>query len=149
MAGHVRSVATGKARRTASGRIRKVREHLPPGEAEQAKRRKQHLGARTVATDQINRAGDLLRKLDIARQYVRSAAAKYTAAPDEINAAVEALLALGDRIYANGVPLSPGAKRTRRANAARHRQQRQQTALLIQEGRASIRRQQNDAQRTS
>lgn len=148
MAGHVRSVDTGKARRTAGGKSRKVREHLPPGEVEAAKRRKQHLGARTVATDRINRARDAQAQLDIAREYVRSAAAKYTA-DEEITAAVQALLAAGDRIFQTGQPLSPAGKRARREAADRHRVKRQQDALLLREGRASIRRQQADARRVS
>lgn len=144
MAGHVRSADTGKARRTAAGRPRKIREHLPAGEVEAAKRRKRHLGARTLAADRIDRARDPLRQLDIAREYVRSAAAKYTA-DHEITAAVEALLAAGDRIFTTGVPLSAAAKRARRERAARHRWQREQTELLVREGRAAIRRQHNNA----
>lgn len=149
MAGHVRTVGTGKARRAGGGKPRKIRQHLPAGEVELARRRKQHLGARTVAADRIGRTRDPLRQLDIAREYVRSAAAKYTADPAVVDAAVNALLAAGDHIFTAGAPLPASAKRTRREAAARHRQQRQQDALLAREGAAAIRRQRTDARRAS
>jgi hypothetical protein len=148
VAGHTRTVPNGKGRRTSGGKTRKVREHLPPDEVASARRRKQFLGARSVAADRIARTSDPLRQLDIAREYVRSAAAKYTDAA-AVAAAVEALLAVGDRIYATGTPLSAAAKRTRRATADRHRQERHRTAVLVREGRAAVRRQQNEAHRNA
>lgn len=148
MAGHVRSIDTGKARRTASGKTRKIRQHLPPGEVEKAKRRKQHLGARTVINARLAATSDPLRRLDIAREYVRSAAAKYQVS-GELAAAVDALIAAGDRIFITGEPLSPSAKRTRRAAAEQHRAKRKRTALLVREGRAAVRRQQNDTRHSA
>lgn len=147
MAGHARTVDTGKARRAPSGKVRKVRRHVPPGEAETAKRQKQHRGARTVALNRISRTTDPLRQLDIAREYVRSAAAKYQ--PDgQVTTAVQALLAAGDRIYQSGQPLSAAAKRTRRERAQRHQTKRRETAVLVREGQTAVRRQRNDARRT-
>lgn len=143
MAGHARTVDTGKARRTPTGKARKIREHLPPGEAETAKRRKQHRGARTITLDRINRTTDALRQLDIAREYVRSAAAKYEPG-GEITAAIEALLGVGDRIYQVGSPLSESARRTRRTVSERHRAKRATTAVLVREGTAAVRRQHNE-----
>ncbi len=144
MAGHGRTIETGKARRTARGRSRRIRQHIPDGEAEQAKRRKQHSGARANAVNRINRTTDPLRKLDIAREYLRSAAAKYQ--PDsEITDAVQALLAAGDRIYQHAEPLSPAAKRTRRVRAERSQTVRANNAALIREGKAAVRQQQNNA----
>lgn len=147
MAGHTRTVATGKARKTASGLPRKIREHLPPEQIAATKRRKQHTGARTVAADRIARTSDPLRQLDIAREYLRSAAAKYVADADIVQTAVNALLAAGDRVFASGAPLTPGARQARRARATRHRDQRKNTALLVREGTAAIRRQHADAQK--
>lgn len=149
MAGHVRTVDTGRARRTASGRTRRVREHLPPGEVEAARRCKQHLGARTAAANKINRANDLLKRLDIAREYLRSAAAKYEIDTAAVEAAVEALLAAGDRTYQHGAPLTASAKRRRREEALKHRAKRQQTAVLVREGLKAVRSQQAEARRVS
>ena len=146
MAGHTRTVATGKARRTTSGLPRKIREHLPPEQAAATKRRKQHKGARTVAADRIARTSDPMRQLDIAREYLRSAAAKYIADADIVQVAIDALITAGDRVFANGAPLTPAARQARRATATRHRDQRQKTALLVREGTAAIRRQHADAQ---
>lgn len=140
MAGHLRTVDTGTARRTSGKRTRKNREHLPPGQAAAHARRKQHHGARTQALDRINRTSDPLRQLDIAREYVRSAAAKYQADGHVVDA-VQALLAAGDAIYTSAAPLSESARRTRRETAARHQQQRHRNQVLIREGEAAIRRQ--------
>jgi len=101
MAGHTRTVATGQTRRSPSGKTRRVREHRPAGEAEQARRRKEYHGARSLAVDRIARAGDPLAQLSAAVGYVRSAAAKYTG-DAEVTAAVQALLEAGDRIYQHG-----------------------------------------------
>lgn len=101
MAGHVRTVDTGKTRRTTGRRTRRVREHLPPGEAESARRRKEHAGARALAMDRINRESDPLAQLSHAVSYVRSAAAKYRSDAD-VSAAVQMLAEIGDRIYSNG-----------------------------------------------
>lgn len=103
MAGHGRSIDTGKSRRTTSGKSRRIRQHLPPGEAEQARRRKQHDGARTVALNRIRRTSDPLRQVDIARDYLRSAAAKYRP-HGEVTGVIEALLAAGDQIYRHAEP---------------------------------------------
>ncbi|GAA0645714.1 hypothetical protein GCM10010174_80920 [Kutzneria viridogrisea] len=149
MAGHLRSVDTGKARQTPSGRARRVREHLPPGQVALAKRRKQHLGARAAAADRIARTTDPLRQLDIAREYVRSAAAKYTATDAVLQVAVQALLQVGDQVFTTGTPVSASTKRTRRQSAERHRQQRQRNQLLLREGRAAVRRQQSESRTAS
>ena len=101
MAGHTRTVATGQTRRTPGGKTRRVREHRPAGEAEQARRRKEHHGSRSLATDRIAKAGDPLAQLAAAVGYVRSANAKY-AGDAEVTAAVQALLEAGDRIYQHG-----------------------------------------------
>lgn len=103
MAGHHRTVATGKARRTGSGfgRVRKVRQHLPPGEADTSRRRKLRASARAIANQRITTTRDPLVQLDAARDYVRSAAAKY-AHDAAIQQAVDALLAIGDQIYRDG-----------------------------------------------
>lgn len=103
MAGHSRTVDTGRARRTPRGKSRRVRQHLPPGEADQAHRDKHRRGARAVAEHRMRRTSDPLAQLDAAREYVRSAAAKYRPA-GHTTEAVEALLAAGDRIYQHGVP---------------------------------------------
>lgn len=145
MAGHVHTVDTGKARRTASGRRRKIRERIPTDEAETSKRSKRHEGARTITMDRISRTTDPLRRLDAAREYVRSAAAKYLVDPEMVSAAVEALLAAGDQIFTEGEPLSPSARRTRRDQAEYHRARRQRTELLVREGAAAVRRQQTEA----
>lgn len=149
MAGHSRTTATGKARRAASGKPRRVREHLPPGEAEAAKRVKAQRGAKTVALDRISRTSDPLAKLNIAREYVRSAAAKYQVDDAAVAAAIDALLAAGDRIFTTGQPVTAAQKRTRQQHTERRRQRRAETELLLREGRASIRRQQADAGRAA
>ncbi|MFC4000909.1 hypothetical protein ACFS2C_28085 [Prauserella oleivorans] len=103
MAGHHRTVATGKARRTGSGfgRVRQIREHLPPGEAATNRRRKLRAAARAIANQRINVARDPLVQLEAARDYVRSAAAKYQH-DTALQQAVDALLAIGDQIYRDG-----------------------------------------------
>lgn len=101
MAGHTRTVATGRSWRTGSGKSRRVREHLPPGEADKERRRKQHQGARTLATDRIKRERNPMAQLAHALAYVRSASAKYRADAD-VTAAVQTLLDVGDRIYTTG-----------------------------------------------
>ncbi|TDX84963.1 hypothetical protein [Amycolatopsis arida] len=148
MAGHTRTRATGTARRTSGGKTRKLREHLPSDQLDQHRRRTQRRGARSRAVDRISRTSDPLRRLDVAREYVMSAAAKYRD-PGAVAAAVEALLAAGDRIYAHGAPLTPAERRTRRERANQHRQQRQRTAVLVREGQAAIRRQRKEADRTA
>jgi hypothetical protein len=151
MAGHSRSVDTGKARRTANGKTRKVREHLPPGEAETARRDKQHRGARTVAADRIARTRDPLRQLDIAREYLRSAAAKYQPNPGDLDIAVKALLAVGDRIFQTGQPQTAAARQTRRTKAASHRKRRADLTTLTRLGEQAAReaRQNAGARRAS
>lgn len=103
MAGHTRSADTGTARRTSSGKSRRVRKHLPAGEAAAARRTKQQQGARTLTDHKIRRERDPLRQLDIARDYVRSAANKYHPG-GQVADAIAALLAAGDRIYESGTP---------------------------------------------
>lgn len=149
MAGHSRTTATGKAHRAASGKPRRVREHLPPGEAEDAKRAKAHRGAKTVALDRISRATDPLTKLNIAREYVRSAAAKYQVDEDTVTAAIDAMLAAGDRIFTAGQPVTAAQKRTRQHHSQQRRQRRTENELLLREGRAAVRRQQADADRAA
>src|SRR5699024_2199254 len=101
MAGHTRTVATGETHRSPGGRTRRVREHRPAGEAEQARRRKEHHGARSLAVARIARACDPLAQLSAAVVYVRSASAEYTGDAD-VTAAVQALLEAGERIYTQG-----------------------------------------------
>lgn len=113
MAGHTRTVDTGKTQRTGR-RTRRVREHLPPGEAAENARAKQHQGARERALDRINRTTDPLGQLDAARDYVRSAAAKYQAT-GHVTDGIEALLAVGDAIFHRAAPLSEAQRRTRRS----------------------------------
>lgn len=113
MAGHLRTTDTGTTRRTTGKRVRRNREHLPPGEAADHGRRKQHRGARSRAVDQIHRTTDPLAQVDIARDYVRSAAAKYV--PDgHLIEAIQALLAAGDGIYTHAPARSESARRHRR-----------------------------------
>lgn len=107
MAGHRRTVDTGTARRTTSGKTRRVREHRAAGESAAARRDQEQKGARALVEHRIRRTKDPLRQLDIARDYVRSAAAKYQPG-SELAGAIEALLTAGDRIYGTGV------RRTRR-----------------------------------
>lgn len=142
MAGHNRTVDTGRSARAAGGKPRKIREHLPPGQVPAAKRAKAHAGARTTAMNRISRTADPLRQLDHARDYLRSAVAKYTA-PHEIHPVVEALLAAADRIYRTGTPVTEAARRTRRDTASRHRKDRTTNQVLIREGKTAIRRQQD------
>lgn len=101
MAGHRRTVDTGTARRTASGKTRRVRQHRAAGESATARRDQEKRGARALVEHRIRRTKDPMRQLDIARDYVRSAAAKYQPG-GEISDVVDALLTAGDRIYSTG-----------------------------------------------
>jgi hypothetical protein len=143
VAGHWRTTDTGTARRTSSGHTRRVREHLPAGEALDAKRLKDYTGARKIVVDRLEKMKDPARRLDAAVQYVRSATAKYEIA--DVNAAVDALLALGDQIFAASAPLSEDIKRHRREAAARRRVEREQTQVMVREGKKAIRRQQRQS----
>lgn len=104
MAGHSRTVGTNRHAPGTSGRSRRVRRHLPPGEAAAAKRHRAHQSARSVALHHIQRTSDPLTQIDRARDYVRSAAGKYRTDQAELTSVVEALLAAGDRIYQTGEP---------------------------------------------
>lgn len=104
MAGRSRTVDTGRTRGN-----RRARQHRPAGETESAHRDRVHRGARALVNQRIDRARDPLRQLDIARDYVRSAAQKYQVR-GETAPAIEALLAAGDELYRTGSPKS----RTRR-----------------------------------
>ncbi|GAA1983283.1 hypothetical protein [Amycolatopsis minnesotensis] len=148
MAGHVRTMPGTGRQPGVTGRSRKVRVHLPPGEAEVAKRVKQRNGARTIAQHRIVSARTPQARLDAARDYVRSAAAKYRA-DDEIAVAVEALLAAGDRIFARGAPVDPGTRAARQVRAARNRERARTNQVLIREGRKSVRRQQMEARESA
>lgn len=106
MAGHTRTTGTGATVRGATGKPRRVREHLPAGDAEIARRKKAHAGARSQARSHIATAQDGLRQIEAARDYVRSAAAKYHPHPDDLQPVVQALLAAGDRIFEAGTPRS-------------------------------------------
>lgn len=104
MAGHTRTVGTGKHQRGITGRPRRVREHLAPGDAATAKRQKTHQSARSIALHHIRRASDPLVQIDRARDYVRSAARKYRFEGTDVTDVVQALLAAGDHIYTHGEP---------------------------------------------
>lgn len=111
MAGHPRTVGTSRHQRGASGRARRVREHLPAGEAAPARRRKAHASARSRALAHVHRAsGDQLVQIDRARDYLRSAAGKYSIETD-LTPVVDALIAAGDRIYQTGTPKPARAKK--------------------------------------
>ncbi|RBM18084.1 hypothetical protein DI005_20025 [Prauserella sp. PE36] len=78
-----------------------MRQHLPAGEAEQNARRKARDGAKAVAYQRIRRTSDPMQQLDAARDYVRSAAAKYSHGP-ALNRLVNAMLEIGDEIFRDG-----------------------------------------------
>lgn len=143
MAGHTRTTGTARAVTAASGRIRKVREHLPPGDGAESSdlvRRKRRNGARALVGERIARTSDPLTQVALAADYVKSAAAKYQARTGAAAAAVEALLELGDRIYAAGEPLTPGQKHHRKTVAQAHRAARTRNAQLVAEGAAAVRK---------
>lgn len=139
MAGHTRTVDTGTARRTRTGKVRRIRQHLPAGQSEKARRDKAHRGARTVALARIDRARTPLDKLEAARQYVRSAAAKYGIADPDVAAAVTALLAAGDRIFQTRQPLSAAARARRRSAREAQRVRRTHTRTLLRLGKQAAR----------
>lgn len=101
MAGHNRTVDTGRTRRSSGGKARRVREHRPAGESDGARRDKERRGARRIADDRVRKATSPTARLDAARDYLRSAAAKYHAQA-ELDSAVAVLLDAGDRIYTTG-----------------------------------------------
>ncbi|RAS57830.1 hypothetical protein C8D87_12113 [Lentzea atacamensis] len=144
MAGHVHTKSTGNARRTAGGKLRQVREPIPPEQRAAAKRTKQHQGARAAMLKRLNAARGVLEQLDIAREYVMSGVAKYDNDP-AIAAAVKLLIAVGDQIFTEGTPVTPAAKQRRRAAAQKHREQRRVKRVLLAEGQAAVRRKQTTA----
>lgn len=109
MAGHTRTQDTGQSRRTSQGRTRRVRHHLAPDDLDTARRRKQRNGARSVTDGRMARTSDPLARLDIARGYLRSAAAKY-GDDQAVEEATAALLAAADRLYRTGRPRTRGRR---------------------------------------
>lgn len=144
MAGHQRTKDTGAAKRTATGKVRRVREHLPAEEIETTKRRKRFAGARALVNERLARTTDPLKQLDLARAYVLSAAAKYNHDKALLDA-VDALLRAGDHILTTGQELTPSARSTRRSTTARHRKRRRDTTIVLREGHAAIRQKLGDA----
>ncbi len=152
VAGHGRTTATGKARRTPSGRTRKVREHLPDGQSAAAKRAKQHQGARRVTADRLRKAKRLITRENIARSYIGSARAKFsdpdTAEFDRLHQAyIDAMVALGDHIFRHGPELTASARKTRRDAKNRRRQDRHDTGLIHRAGVKSLAEKQAGARR--
>lgn len=147
MAGHSRTTATGATRPGVTGKPRRVREHLPAGDAEHIRRAKSQRGAKTRLKHRLDRTSDPLARLDAARDYLRSAAAKYQTTAS-VEQAVQALIVAADRIFRDGDPLTEAQHRTRRDRAARRKQHRDTTAVLLREGRAAVRRQQANASDT-
>lgn len=144
MAGHVRTTATGKARRTSGGRLRQTREPVPPEQRADAKRAKQHRGARAIANDRITSATDEREQLAAAREYLMSAMAKYDS-PATVRMAVAALLKAGDLVFTTGTPHTAFTRRRRKQEAEQHRTKRRVAKVLIAKGRAAVRREQAEA----
>ncbi|MET9260371.1 hypothetical protein [Amycolatopsis sp. NPDC004079] len=142
MGGHTRTVGTARAVVAEPGKVRKVRDHRPAGDGSEDApevRRKRRNGSRAFARERIARTSDPVKQTALALDYVKSAAAKYQPDPAAAQAAVAALLAMGDRIYADGVPLTAGQKRYRKTAARRHRIAKDRKALLLAQSDPALR----------
>ena len=102
MAGHLRTTPAPGARRTSKNTVRRNRQHLPDGEADQHARERIVAAGKSTAYQRINaRSGDLA-KVDAAREYLRSAAAKYDLPPGWSQPLVDQLVRQADQIIRTG-----------------------------------------------